>query len=96
MENGTRRANQRVFFDRGTGRADGSRVDPDGDLWCCRGMGEELDGVLVVAPEAKRSATSVCRSAAPDLVFGTPNRNRLLMRARQSIYSLYVNTRGAV
>jgi gluconolactonase len=30
-----------------------------------------------------------------NLVFGGPKRNRLMITASQSIYAIYVNTRGA-
>ena len=43
-----------------------------------------------------RSATSACPSAAANVCFGGPKRNRLFMAACHSIYALYVNTQGAL
>ena len=75
---------------------DGFRVDVDGNLWCGWGMGTaELDGVRMFNPAGRsRSATSACRSAAANVCFGGPKRNRLFMAASHSIYALYVNTQG--
>ena len=97
VENGTKTANGRVFYDAGTGTPDGFRVDVDGNLWCGWGMGKpELDGVMVFAPDG----TPIGRIALPErcanLCFGGPMRNRLFMAASQSIYALYVNTQGAI
>ncbi len=82
--------------DCGAGTADGFRVDADGNLWCGWGMSEELDGVLVVAPDGKAIGHVRLPERCTNLVFGGPNRNRPPMCTRQFIYSLHVNTRGAV
>jgi len=79
------------------GTPDGFRVDEDGNLWCGWGMGKpELDGVMVF----DRQGMPIGRIALPErcanLCFGGRRRNRLFMAASQSIYALYVNTRGAV
>jgi gluconolactonase len=58
-------------------------------------MSAELNGVVVFAPDA----TMIGRIALPErcanLCFGGRKRNRLLMAASQSVYSIYVNTEGA-
>ncbi len=94
---GQRLANRRVHINAGPGTPDGFRVDEDGNLWCGWGMGTpELDGVMVF----DRAGEPIGRIALPErcanLCFGGRRRNRLFMAASQSIYALYVNTRGAV
>ena len=89
-------SNRRVLIDAGPGGTpDGFRVDEDGNLWCGWGMGTpELDGVMVF----NASGAPIGRIALPErcanLCFGGRRRNRLFMAASQSIYSLFVNTRG--
>ena len=90
-------ANGRTLIDCGPGTSDGFRCDIDGNLWCGWGMGhEDLDGVVVFAPDG----TLIGRIALPErcanLCFGGANRNRLFMASSHSIYSLYVNTQGAI
>ena len=93
---GERVANRRKFIDAGPeGTPDGFRVDEDGNLWCGWGMGTpELDGVLVFNP----AGVAIGRVALPErcanVCFGGRRRNRLFMAASQSIYAVYVNTRG--
>ena len=87
----------RVLVDAGPGTPDGIRCDLDGNLWCGWGMGaDELDGVMVFAPDG----TAIGRIALPErcanLCFGGRHRNRLFMAAGQSLYGLYVNTQGAL
>ena len=89
-------ANREVLIDAGPGGTpDGMRCDVDGNLWCGWGMGSEpLDGVLVFAPDG----TPIGRIALPErcanVCFGGRKGNRLFMAASQSLYALYVNTRG--
>ena len=96
VENGTKLANGRIFYDCGKGTADGFKVDVDGNLWCGWGMSEELDGVVVLSPEGKLIGRIRLPERCANLCFGGVKRNRLLMAAARSIYSLYVNTQGAV
>ena len=87
---------RKVLIDAGPdGTPDGMRCDVDGNLWCGWGMGSEaLDGVLVFAPDG----TPIGRIALPErcanVCFGGRKGNRLFMAASQSLYALYVNTRG--
>jgi len=88
--------NKEVLIDAGPGGTpDGMRCDIDGNLWCGWGMGSDaLDGVLVFAPDG----TPIGRIALPErcanVCFGGRKGNRLFMAASQSLYALYVNTRG--
>lgn len=89
--------NPRVLVDCGAGIPDGLRVDEDGNLWCGWGMGDpELDGVMVFSPEGERIGRIRLPERCANLCFGGLQRNRLFMAGSQSLYSLYVNTRGAV
>jgi gluconolactonase len=95
---GVRLANRRVLIDAGPGGTpDGFRVDEDGNLWCGWGMGTpELDGVMVFNPGGDPIGRIALPERCANLCFGGRRRNRLFMAASQSIYALYVNTRGAV
>jgi len=75
---------------------DGFRCDVDGNLWCGWGMGEGHDGVLVFNPEGKRIGKISLPERSANLCFGGLRRNRLFMAASHSLYSLYVNTQGAL
>ena len=56
---------------------------------------EELDGVLVVAPDGERIGFIQLPERCANVCFGGFKRNRLFMAASQSLYSLYINTQGA-
>jgi len=94
VEDGTKLANGRIFVHPGDGTPDGFRCDVHGNLWCGWGMSEALNGVVVFSPDG----TMIGRIALPErcanLCFGGRKRNRLMMAASQSIYSVYVNTEG--
>jgi gluconolactonase len=94
--NGKEISNSRVFIDAGPGGTpDGFRVDIDGNLWCGWGMGkEDLDGVLVFAPDGDKIGRIRLPERCANICFGGLKRNRLFMAASQSMYSLYVNTQG--
>ncbi|MDB5562110.1 MAG: SMP-30/gluconolactonase/LRE family protein [Hyphomicrobiales bacterium] len=79
----------------GDGTPDGFRCDEDGNLWCGWGMGTpELDGVMVYSPEGERIGRIKLPERCANVAFGGRKRNRLFMAASQSLYALYVNTRG--
>ena len=92
---GVRLARRRVLIDAGEGTPDGFRVDEDGNLWCGWGMGTaELDGVRVFNPAGEPIGHIHLPERCANLCFGGRHRNRLFMAASQSVYALYVNTRG--
>jgi gluconolactonase len=94
---GSRLEHKRKFIDPGPGTPDGFRCDVDGNLWCGWGMGQEgLDGVHVFNPDGKLIARINLPERCANLCFGGTYRNRLFMAASTSLYSLYVNTQGAV
>jgi gluconolactonase len=96
VEGGTKLANGRVFVDAGKGLPDGMRCDTDGNLWCGFGGGDGEDGVAIFAPDGKLIGRILLPERCSNLCFGSLKRNRLFMTGSQSLYSLYVNTQGAV
>ena len=97
VDNGARLDNGRVFIQPKDGETpDGFRVDVDGNLWCGWGMGEGHDGVVVFDAQAKRIGKIVLPERCANLCFDGVKRNRLFMAASHSLYSVYVNTQGAI
>jgi gluconolactonase len=87
---------RRVLIDAGPGTPDGFRLDEDGNLWCGWGMGTpELDGVMIFSAQGELIGRIMLPERCANLCFGGVKRNRLFMAASQSVYALYVNTRGA-
>jgi gluconolactonase len=80
----------------GSGGADGIRVDVDGNVWSSAGwVGDGFDGVHVFAPDGARIGQILLPEVCSNLCFGGTKRNRLFMTASQSLYAVYVATRGA-
>ena len=96
-DDGQQLFNDRVFYRCQDGeQPDGFRCDIDGNLWAGWGTGEGRDGVMVFAPDATPIGHIALPERCANLCFGGVARNRLFMAASQSVYSLYVNTQGAV
>jgi gluconolactonase len=95
---GVRIGRRRTLIEAGDGGAlDGFRCDEDGNLWCGWGMGTpELDGVVVFSPAGERIGRIELPERCANVCFGGRRRNRLFMAASQSLYALYVNTRGCI
>ena len=99
---GVRLANGREFasmkldgFD-DAGLADGIRADVDGNVWSSAGwVGEGYDGVHIFAPDGQRIGQIRLPEICSNVCFGGKKRNRLFMTGSQSVYSVYVETRGA-
>lgn len=92
--------NGRLFaemtMDGKTGFADGIRADEDGNIWAAMGwVGDGYDGVHVFAPDGTRIGQIRLPEICGNLCFGGSKRNRLFMAASQSLYAVYVETRGA-
>ncbi len=93
---GTRLANGRMFHDMGPGMADGIRCDQDGNVWASAGWaGADYDGVHVIAPDGALIGRIHLPEICANLCFGGAKRNRLFMAGSQSLYSVFVETRGA-
>jgi len=100
VADGRQARNGRVFSkmvtDKGSGIADGMRADVDGNLWVGAGWaGPGYDGVHVLTPSGERIGMILLPEICANLCFGGAKRNRLFMAASQSIYAVYVGTRGA-
>ena len=81
---------------KGKGGSDGVRCDIEGNVWASAGwIGDGYDGVHVFNPEGKLIGHIKLPETTSNLCFGGPKRNRLFITASQSLFSLYVNTRGA-
>jgi gluconolactonase len=78
------------------GLADGIRADVDGNIWAGAGRGGAgYDGVHVFTPAGERIGLIALPEVCANLCFGGTRRNRLFMAASQSLYAVYVGTRGA-
>ena len=94
---GDKISNRKVLIDSGPhGTPDGFRCDIDGNLWCGWGMTAELDGVRVFSPQGEPLGHIALPERCANVCFGGAKRNRLFMAAAHSLYSLYVNTQGAL
>jgi len=97
---GKRLRNPRTFasmeYQGKTGFADGIRCDEDGNVWAGMGwVGDGYDGVHVFAPNGDRIGIVRMPEIISNLCFGGSKRNRLFMTGSQSLYAVYVETRGA-
>ena len=79
------------------GMADGIRCDEDGNIWSSAGwVGDGYDGVHVFEPkDGKRIGQILLPEICSNVCFGGTKRNRLFMTASQSLYAVYVETKGA-
>jgi gluconolactonase len=96
VDSGRKLSNSRVFLTaENGGTPDGFRLDVDGNLWMGWGMGNaEQDGVSIFNKDAKLIGRIDLPERCANLCFGGRYRNRLLMAASTSVYSLFVNTQG--
>lgn len=97
-DNETRLMNGRMFITaEPAGTPDGLRVDVDGNLWVGWGMGKEgLDGVSIFNSDGKLIGRIDLPERCANVCFGGRHRNRLFMCGSTSLYSLFVNTQGAI
>ena len=93
---GVRLANRRLFVNMAPGTSDGIRCDVDGNVWSAAGWGGEgYNGVHVFAPDGTLIGKIHLPETCANLCFGGTKKNRLFMAASQSLYAVYVETRGA-
>jgi gluconolactonase len=79
-----------VFAEVEPGVPDGLRTDTGGNVWTSCG-----NGVLCFSAEGEKLGRILVPETVANLTFGGPRRNRLFIAAHTSLYSLYVNARGA-
>ena len=97
---GAKLANPKTFvsmeWNGKTGFADGIRCDEDGNVWSSAGwVGDGYDGVHIFAPDGARIGHIKLPEICSNVCFGGTKRNRLFMTGSQSLYAVYVETRGA-
>jgi gluconolactonase len=97
---GTKLKNPRTFasmeWNGKTGFADGIRCDEDGNVWSSAGwVGDGYDGVHIFSPDGTRIGQIRLPEICSNVCFGGSKRNRLFMTASQSLYAVFVETRGA-
>jgi gluconolactonase len=97
---GSKLANPRTFismeWNGKTGAADGIRCDEDGNIWSSAGwVGDGYDGVHIFAPDGTRIGHIRLPEICSNVCFGGTKRNRLFMTGSQSLYAVFVETRGA-
>lgn len=73
---------------------DGMCCDEDGNLWVGTSGGEGKDGVSVFAPDGTLIGRVLLPEVCANVCFVGEKRNRLLMAASQSLYTLYTGARG--
>ena len=71
------------------------RADVFGNLWISSNAPLGYGGVLCFTPAAKLLGRIRLPEVCANLAFGGPKRDRLFMAASQSLYSIYVGTKGA-
>jgi gluconolactonase len=91
-----RAVNGREFARLSHGNFDGMRCDIHGNVWAATGNGGAgIDGVHCYAPDGTLVGKIHLPEVCANLCFGGIKRNRLFMTASRSLYSVYLNTRGA-
>ena len=88
----------RIFADGfAPGFTDGLRTDIDGNVWCSMGWADPAeDGVRCYAPDGDLIGKVHLPESCANLCFGGKKGHRLFMTASSSVYSLFLNTTGAV
>jgi gluconolactonase len=84
------------FCSMGKGLADGIRADANGNIYAAAGwVGAGYDGVQIFAPDGKMIGQIHLPEICANVCFGGTRRNRLFMCGSQSMYAVYLETRGA-
>ncbi|MHA1565110.1 MAG: SMP-30/gluconolactonase/LRE family protein [Alphaproteobacteria bacterium] len=83
-------SNSRVFATCDNGLFDGFRCDTDGNVWS-----SAADGVHCYTPDGTLIGKILIPEVVANVVFGGPKMNRLFICGTTSIYSAYLNRRGA-
>jgi gluconolactonase len=72
------------------GYCDGMRVDEHGNVWA-----SAADGVHCIDPDGKRLGKVLVPHRVSNLTFGGIARNRLYIAGSDTLYSIFLNVRGA-
>lgn len=98
VEGGNLLANGKVFADDfKPGFTDGVRTDVDGNVWASMGWADpKEDGVRCYASTGDLIGKIHLPETCANLTFGGKKKDRLFMAASTSIYSLYVDDKGAM
>ncbi len=83
-------SNSRIFATCDNGLFDGFRCDTDGNIWS-----SAADGVHCFTPDGTLIGKILVPEVVANVVFGGPKKNRLFICGTTSIYSAYLNRRGA-
>lgn len=89
-EDGRRLGPGRIFHTVAPGYADGFRCDTEGHLWTSAG-----DGVHCIGPSGDLLGKIMVPGGVSNLCFGGRLRARLFLCARDTLYALSINRRGA-
>jgi gluconolactonase len=82
--------NGRDFHKIDPGYADGIRTDEHGNIWS-----SAADGVHCISSQGELLGKIPIPQRVSNLCFGGPHKNRLFIAASHTLYSLFVNVRGA-
>lgn len=74
---------------------DGLTCDIHGNIWSSASGGAGIDGLAVFTPAGELLGRVLLPEICANVCFVGQDRNRLLMTASQSLYTLYTATRGA-
>ncbi|RKR03298.1 gluconolactonase [Kushneria sinocarnis] len=97
VDNGKRLTNRSTFVSAKSIVHDGLACDVHGNLWAsAAGSGKTDSGVVVFNPEGRQLGAIVLPEHCANVCFVGEHRNRLLMAASRSIYTIYTATRGTV
>jgi len=80
-----------VFYEMAPGKADGMRLDTDGNLWSSAG-----DGVHCIAPGGNLLGKILVPEVVSNICFGGRGKHRLFMTATTGLYAVSLNREGAV
>lgn len=79
-----------IFHKIEPGYCDGMRVDEDGNIWS-----SAADGVHCISPSGELLGRIFVPHVVANLTFGGPAKNRLFIGASTTLYSIFLNRRGA-
>lgn len=90
LKNGSQLTQLNFLNSKKPSKADGIRCDVEGNIWA-----GARPGVQVVSSNGELLGAIRLPEVCANICFGGAKRNRLFMTASQSLYSLYLNVRGA-